>query len=420
MISWLKKIINGHKTNKKYLVVMDIGTEYLKSLLIEKQNDGGNIIEYIKLKQDLEDMHAGAITDIHSVTKKCLQIIKHFIHITKSNNFNAVFGIAGELVKGISNNVIYERENPDAHITVSEIKNIIHKLQWKSIQEIREKILTETGYNELDIKLINSSIVDIRIDGYKVTNPIGFQGKSIRMTIYNAYAPLVHIGSLNTISNELQLDTLAIIAEPYAISRCLSIENNAELNAIFIDVGGGTTDIAVVRNGGVEGTKSFNIGGRIFTKRITKDLQISFVDAEKIKIAYCEKKLNSNDNIQIKKILSSDIDVWLAGVEIALSEFDHLEVLPTKIYMCGGGANMLDLRQALENRHWFSKLPFARKPVIENINPSDVKNIYDNKKLMHNIQDITPMAIGNIGLELISEKSETEKILEKINKIIKV
>lgn len=420
MIQFLKNIFNDKKSTNNYLVVMDIGTEYLKSLLIEKKSIGGDIVEYIKIKQNLEDMHAGAITDIYSVTKKCMHIIQHFKHITKLNEFYAVFGIAGELVKGISNNVVYERENPDTQITVSEIKNIIHKLQWKSIQEIRNKILTETGFNELDIKLINSSIVDIRIDGYKVTNPIGFQGKSIRMTIYNAYAPLVHIGSFNTIANELQLNTLSIIAEPYAISRCLSIENNAELNAIFIDVGGGTTDIAVVRNGGVEGTKSFNIGGRIFTKRIMRDLQLSFVDAEKIKIAYCNKKLNTQDNIQIKKILSSDIDVWLAGIEIALSEFDHLEVLPTKIYMCGGGANMIDLRQALENRNWFSKLPFARKPVIENINPSDVKNIYDNKKLMNNIQDITPMAIANIGIELLDEKQETEKILEKINKIIKV
>ncbi len=51
-----------------------------------------------------------------------------------------------------------------------------------------------------------------------------------------------------------------------------------------MDVGGGTTDIAVINEGGVQGTKMFGIGGRAFTKGIERDMDVNFEEAEKLKI----------------------------------------------------------------------------------------------------------------------------------------
>ena len=66
------------------------------------------------------------------------------------------------------------------------------------------------------------------------------------------------------IADDLDLELLGIVSEPFALSRCFDFEEG-ELSAIFIDVGGGVTDIAVVNNGTVIGTKMFGIGGRTFT-----------------------------------------------------------------------------------------------------------------------------------------------------------
>lgn len=143
------------------------------------------------------------------------------------------------------------------------------------------------------VKLVNSALVSIHIDGYKVSNPIGFQGRDVAVQIYTAFAPMVHIGALEKVADELALELVAVAAEPFAVSRSvLGTDANSSFTAILTDIGGGTTDIAVVNDGGVEGTRMFGIGGRSFTRTIAADLDVSFKDAEKLKL--------NIDNEQIK------------------------------------------------------------------------------------------------------------------------
>lgn len=128
--------------------------------------------------------------------------------------------------------------------------------------------------------------VSIHIDGYKVSNPIGFQGKDIAVQIYTAFAPMVHIGALERVADELALELIAVAAEPFAVSRTmLGTDANSNFTAILADVGGGTTDTAVVnewRRG--EGTKMLGFGGRSFTNTIASDLAIAYDSAEKLKV----------------------------------------------------------------------------------------------------------------------------------------
>lgn len=62
----------------------------------------------------------------------------------------------------------------------------------------------------------------------------------------------------------------------------------AQAGALFIDVGGGTTDVALVRAGGVEGTRMFALGGRAFTKSLSDRLEVPFARAEELKVGYAE------------------------------------------------------------------------------------------------------------------------------------
>ena len=84
---------------------------------------------------------------------------------------------------------------------------------------------------------------------------------------------MVHIGALEKVAEDLALDLVAVAAEPFAVSRSvLGTDSNSTFTAILADVGGGTTDIAVVNDGGVEGTRMFGIGGRSFTRTIMNEL----------------------------------------------------------------------------------------------------------------------------------------------------
>src|SRR5207247_8949235 len=121
----------------------------------------------------------------------------------------------------------------------------------------RDRIAAETGYQNIEVRLTNAAVISVRIDGQTVANPIGFRGRHFTLTLFSAFAPLMQLGALETVAQGLDLTLVSIVAEPYALARCLSTNAGSDSGAIFIDIGGGTTDIALVRQGGIEATRMF-------------------------------------------------------------------------------------------------------------------------------------------------------------------
>lgn len=407
------------KGKKNFALALDIGTEFVKALIYRLEGNRGVVVGIGRQRQRLSDMQGGKVTDIAGVIANCEEALSQAAEMAKIAPRQCIIGIAGELVKGTTTTVHYERDHPRTKITISELKGIIGQVQNRAFDKTRQTLAWETGYRELDVRLVNSAVVDVRIDGYRVTNPIGFQGRDISIGVFNAFAPIVHLGALQTISEDLGLELLSIAAEPYAVARCMGLEESTDFSAIFIDIGGGTTDIAVVRNGGVEGTRMFAIGGRVFTKRIASELELPFPEAEVKKIEYSSNKLTEKENIRIKKGLDSDCQVWLSGVELALGEFGGGELLPSKILLCGGGSLLPEIKEYLDDQDWVKRLPFARKPRVEFIKPADVVNITDETGKLTGAADITPMALANLGIDLVGESGVVEGILDRVVSSIK-
>ena len=330
---------------------------------------------------------------------------------------SCVIGIAGELVKGITTTVHYERLKPNIKIDYNELKNIVNKIQWRVFDDVRKQLAWETGHEEIDVKLVNASVVDVKIDGYRVTNPIGFQGKEVTVGIFNAFAPMVHLGALQTIAADLDLDLITIAAEPYAVARSMGVTEAGEFNAIFIDIGGGTTDIAVVTNGGLLGTKMFAIGGRSFTKRLAQTLNVPFSRAEEIKLAYSNDLLKEKSKKIVRDAIFSDTNVWRSGVELALSEFSNADLLPSRILLCGGASALPEIKEVLSETGWYKDLPFAKKPTISFIQPKDVVNIVDETGEIKDQQDITPMGLANLVVEM-GEEDVLPSLMRKITKTL--
>ena len=413
------KILNRDRLGH-YALALDIGTEVVKALIfeIDPQEGRGTVIGVGRQQQRLGDMQSGGVTDIGGVVNTCEKAIKEAEEAAQVRPDQVVLGIAGELVKGTTTTIHYERLKPKSKIDLAELKNIIHKVQWKAFDKVRKQLSWETGHNEMDVRLINAAIVDVKIDGYKITNPVGFQGKDVSISVFNAYAPLVHLGALQTIAAELSMDLLSIAAEPYAVARCVGTEDSVEFNAIFMDVGGGTTDVAVVRNGGLEGTKMFALGGRAFTKRVANELGISFVEAEKVKIDYSKDTLPSGKMHKIKNILDADCKVWLSGIELALSEFSNLDLLPPKILLCGGGSLLPGIQSSLLSENWVKNLPFSKPPHVGFMQPKDVTNITDKTGKLISQQDITPMALANLAIDLAGEEDILHRALRRVVKMM--
>ncbi|MCX6808245.1 MAG: rod shape-determining protein [Candidatus Berkelbacteria bacterium] len=404
------------KSKKHYAIALDIGTEYVKVLVYRVEGDTAFVVGTGKQKQGLSDMQGGRVTDIYGVIKNCDLALDQAFEEARVEPRQCVIGIAGELVKGATTTVHYKREKPEEKITVKELKDIIEQVQARAFEKIRSELIWETGQSEVDVKLVNSAVVDVRIDGYKITNPVGLQGRDVQVGIFNAFAPIVHMGALQTIAEELKLDLLSIAAEPYAVARSVGLEDSAEFSSIFIDIGGGTTDIAVVRSGGLEGTKMFGIGGRVFTKTIADALDKTFTEAEKLKIDYSNGKIPKESPIykSIRSALENNCEVWLAGVELALEEFSNVELLPSKILLCGGGSLLPEIKEYLHTTSWTTNLPFAKPPKVDFIKPAEVMSVKDETGKLKGAQDITPMSLANLGIDLAGDEKVVDGLVERI------
>lgn len=415
-MSFFKRIFKRKNKLDDHVVSLDIGTEFVKVLIfkVDANEEKGIVIGAGKERQRLSDIHSGVVTDIEGVVLTCESAINQAVEQAGIRPNQTVIGIAGELVKGSTTYISYKRENPEEGIDIAELKHIVQKVQWKAFDKIRRDLAWETGIAEIDVKLVNAAIVDVRIDGYRVNNPLGFQGKEVSVGVFNSYAPLVHLGALQTIASNLKLDLLNIAVEPYAVARCTTLGGSDNFSSIFIDIGGGTTDIAVVRDGGIEGTKMFAIGGRSFTHRIAQDLGVGFNEAEDIKLRYSNNELSKAVTKKIDKVLEGDIEVWLSGVELSLSEFSRLELLPSKILLCGGSSLLPPIYKVLNSEEWIQNFSFAKKPEIYYIKPEDIINIKDDTKKLSSVQDITPMALASTAIELAGEDDILKGILKKV------
>src|SRR5215472_11436996 len=401
--------------SRPVFTALDIGTAYAKAIIIEVQDDVGVVLGAGRHQQSYSHMSDGIVTDIPGVIANCNEAL------TRAEQSaggiiapQTVIGIAGELVKGSSITISKQRQQPTKPVTPEELESVISSAQQKLLKIAKERIAAETGYPNIEVRLTNAAVISVRIDGQVVSNPIGFRGRHFTLTLFSAFAPLMQLGALETVAQGLDLTLVTIVAEPYALARCLSVNASADSGAIFIDIGGGTTDIALVRQGGIEETRMFALGGRTFTRRLATGKGISIKEAEKLKLYYSEGKIKGSDRDEVQNILAPECQTWLDSVELLIEELAKGELLPPAIYMVGGGSALPDLRQKLESFPWTERLPFSRQPIIAMVQPAMVASIYDPEHLLKSAQDITPMALAYQAIELQNENNIMERALYRV------
>ncbi len=406
----------------RYVVGLDIGTEFVKALIGRVTDDGVEIIGMGRAHQGLADMQAGAVSDIGAVVENCDKALNEAEQQAGVSARGAVIGIAGELVKGTTTTVRVARKTPNTALDLAEIEKIIKLVQERAEAKAKQQLAWELGGKSIEVRLVNSALVGIEIDGYTVTNPLGFQGRDVVVQLYTAFAPLVHIGALERVAEQLDLDLLAVAAEPFAVARSvIGNDQSNTMSAVLMDVGGGTTDIAVINDGGVQGTKMFGIGGRAYTRSVERELNVDFDLAEKLKLGLTANKVPAAKIPIVEKALKKTLEVWMGGVDLALGEFDKLDHLPHRILLCGGGSSLDLLMDRLQETDWYTKLPFTRKPVVQHINPDQVVGIKD---LTGDVKDhtfVTAMGLLRVGLDTLQYNGTGgSSIKEKIDRILHV
>jgi cell division protein FtsA len=119
----------------------------------------------------------------------------------------------------------------------------------------------------------------------------------------------------------------------------------------------------------------------------------------------------------VEEAVNADIKVWLSGVELSLAEFDKVDHLPAKILLCGGGTGLPQIMTALKG-DWYKNLPFARRPTVAHISPSEVNRVVDTTGKLTSFADITPMGLANLGLDSSGGGTVTESLMKRLGRAI--
>jgi cell division protein FtsA len=399
---------------------LDVGTEFAKALVFEIDDTGHGTVRGVgRQRQGLSHMQSGTVADIAAVVDNCSVALQEAEEMAGFRPSQVVIGIAGELVKGFTTTHSQERKKPDQPITEAELQRLIDGVQREALREAERAIIWETGLPHVDVRLVHAAIVGASIDGYALTNPVGFQGRHVKIGIFNAFAPLVHLGALQSVASQLDLELLEIVAEPYAVARVLGQDNVRQAGALFIDVGGGTTDVALVRQGGIEGTRMFALGGRAFTKSIADRLDLPFPRAEALKVDYA-RGLPVESREEVAEIVADDVAVWAAGVELVMEELAAGDLLPGRIYLCGGGSRLPEVPKALAGEAFWKRLSFARPPEVTVMSPDQVETITDATELLVDQQDVTPLGLAYQAIELQTSEDPLDVALRRVLRAMKV
>lgn len=375
-----------------YRLAIDIGTEYVKAVYIQQPNTvAATIIGVGRSKQDYGDMDSGAIANISGVVQCCRQALTQGAVIAGVKPREVVFGVAGQFVTGITRTVSKERKKPDKPLTRKELSSLVEGVNREALKQATAQISERLGFDKMKMELVNSAIVNISIDGYPISNPLDFRGRNVEMTVFMAFAPYTHVSAMETIAERLELDLIGLVAEPYAVAASTFTDESYELGSLVMDIGGGSTDIALIDRGGIVKTKIIGMGGRAFTKGIAGYCRKTLREAEQLKLDYAEGITTSDD---LKAIINSDLEIWQDAVVLGLKEMYQGSPLPPRIVLCGGGSGLPGIIEKLSDAKMVDTGVFSVTPEIKLLSPEDVYGITDEKDFFGTTQDVTPKSIA--------------------------
>src|SRR6202521_1560104 len=368
---------------ENYYTALDIGTEYVKALVVKREGRNGVVLGASRQRQEIADMQGGVPSNIQGIIDSCDRAMSQAEDMCDTIPGQAVIGIAGEQVKGLSTTVTIPRADPNLKINEVELLQTLQLVQKRALREAQHAMSLELGVPDVNVKLINSAVTSVRIDGHAVNNPIDFQGKQMVITVFNTFAPLTHVGALQTIASELDLELIATVAEPYAMARCAATDEVYDFGGIFFG--------------------------------------ISFADAEAVKLRHSKGELPPDHAEKVHAVLARDAEVLVEGVALTLQEMAKGDRLPTAIYLAGGGSALPEVKDQLNGFSWGEKLPFARTPTINVLRPVDIRGIYDSTGLLLDQQDITPMGLAFHAIQQQSEdQAPLYGLMRKVLKAMKV
>ncbi|MBI2462993.1 MAG: hypothetical protein HYV65_02035 [Candidatus Spechtbacteria bacterium] len=395
---------------KEFITVFDLGTFSIKALLVEI-GDGKAVV-----RAACEE-HYGpdGFGDIKDARQKVFAELKRISGITPNHIF---VGLSGSSVFGKNFSQFYARENPHSEIDVPELKHLLQNVEQRAYESLRKDFARETGLSEIEVYIINAAAQEVKIDGYRVVNPLNFRGREISFSIFNSYVARQYLKKISDLFTNSNLILDGFVYEPFALHQNFLRKVAPDYNAIFLDVGGSCSTVSVVRKGRIEQVGNVEIGGAAFTKKIARELEVGYWEAEHIKMRYDREDISLAVSRKLMKIFANETETFLRGLEIILHDFSQSSLLPPVLYLTGGGSMFSHVQKMMAKKEWREELSFLQPLRINYIEQSFFPLVSVNSQFSY---DARWAQVFSLAQFIATESERKDDVLYKtIKRMVKL
>ena len=255
---------------KRYISVLDIGTSKVLALIGEVQDD--NEIHIVGLGQSVSrGLRAGMVTNIDATVQAIRQAVNEAELMADTKITHVTTGIAGNHIRSLNSQGVVKIK--DGEVTQADIDRAIETAKAVNIPP--------------DHKILHAVVQDYIIDTQLgVREPIGMSGVRLDTRVHIITGASTAVQNIQKCIERCGLKVDEVMLQPLASGQAVLTEDEKDLGVCVIDIGGGTTDIAVYTNGAIRHTSVIPVAGDLITKALSQALRTPHDAAEYIKIHY--------------------------------------------------------------------------------------------------------------------------------------
>ncbi len=340
-------------TNEKIVAAVDIGTTKIVSL-VGRLNELGKL-EILGISQTAsKGVKRGVVLNIEE-TVNAIQTTTSDAIEQSGIKFNEVFvGIAGQHIKSVRNRGYINRDSYDDEITKEDVQHLIDDMY---------KIPVDVGEEIIHV-LPQSYIVDNETG---VKNPVGVYGKRLEANFHIVIGQISSARNIEKCINRVGLDVKQLVLEPLASSAAVLTDDEKEAGVALVDIGGGTTDVAVYYDDVIRHTAVIPFGGNVITRDIKEGCAILQRQAESLKLQFGSAlgDLAQEDKVvtipgisgrdpkeisfrSLAYIIQSRMEEIIDAVCFEIENSGYMDKLSAGIVLTGGGSMLKHLNQLVK------------------------------------------------------------------------
>jgi cell division protein FtsA len=387
-----------------YVVAIDLGTTKIVAL-VGKLESNGRLKIVAHSKTVSTGVKRGMVQNIDE-TVKAIEAVVADVKRKAEIDFSEVYvGIAGQHIKGIKNRGLINLETYDSEVSKEDVRRLIDDMY---------KIPLEPGDKILHV-LPQNFIVDNEVG---IKNPVGISGRRLEGNFHIVVGQIAAMKNIEKCIERAGLTVNELMLEPLASARAVLTEDEMEAGVALVDIGGGTTDLAIFHEGIVRHTAVIPFGGNVVTDDIKKGCSILQRQAEQLKVQF---------GSAIGDTAPSDKIVTIPGIsgrepkEIKFSTLAHIiqcrmeeiidhlayqiansgygDMLNAGIVITGGGSQLKDLSQLFTLHTGYDV----------RIGKPDINTVANSDNEMNSPMHATGIGLLLLGFEDMIKRSEDQK-----------